>query len=272
MKKIKIFALVVMLGMLIPLGSSVISESPEPQPVMYDDFTHTVFVEYCTTTWCPNCPPAAGALEELFDDGTHDFMYVTLASDVNEVAQQRSWWGFFNRAIPAMYVDGGDLNMIGSAGSIPATKDAYAELIEERGAADVADIDLSVDAEWNSGTLEIEATIVNNGGLYIGFAKSFIFEDVSRWIDTSSENYRHAVIDFGFNNLIIVMPGATKTISASWDSAQTNYSDVDPANLGVAAAVYNLLDFGVRTGYTDGSFTQRYVGFFADESAVAFLD
>ena len=49
------------------------------------DFTHTVFGEYGTATWCGYCKYAHGALKELFAEDQLDFYYVSLVCDMNSV-------------------------------------------------------------------------------------------------------------------------------------------------------------------------------------------
>ena len=47
------------------------------------DFTHNVFAEDCTATWCPHCPYAHQALNNLFWGGWHPFYYCSLVDDKN---------------------------------------------------------------------------------------------------------------------------------------------------------------------------------------------
>ena len=57
-----------------------------------EDFTHVVFAEEFTATWCVYCPSAAENLMKIYDDIPdepyyHDqFFFVALITDVNEKA------------------------------------------------------------------------------------------------------------------------------------------------------------------------------------------
>ena len=59
-----------------------------------EDFTHTVFGEEFTATWCVYCPSAAENLMKIYDDVPdepyyHDkFFFVALITDVNDKADQ----------------------------------------------------------------------------------------------------------------------------------------------------------------------------------------
>ena len=41
-------------------------------------FTHNVFIEEGTTTWCPNCPNAAEALYSMYNSSEYPFYFVAL--------------------------------------------------------------------------------------------------------------------------------------------------------------------------------------------------
>ena len=60
-----------------------------------EDFTHVVFAEEFTATWCVYCPSAAENLMKIYDDIPdepyyHDqFFFVALITDVNDKADDR---------------------------------------------------------------------------------------------------------------------------------------------------------------------------------------
>ena len=53
------------------------------------DFTHTIFAEYGTATWCSYCRYAHGALKEIYAEGQYPFYYVSLVTDKNTKASAR---------------------------------------------------------------------------------------------------------------------------------------------------------------------------------------
>jgi len=122
------------------------------------DFTHTVFVEEGTATWCPYCPDAANSLKYIYDNDGYPFFFVALVGDMNATAYSRlvnyniSGW-------PTMFYGGGYEVMVGSTTQL----NPYRELIESCGARDVHECDLSVSMNWlGSGNFEVSVHVKNN--------------------------------------------------------------------------------------------------------------
>lgn len=247
-----------------------------PEVSSVNDFTHTVFIEYATTTWCPNCPPASGGLFSLYNSSEYDFHYVTLVSDVNPNARNRTWKGYFNVAIPAVYIDGGFSNFIGSAGSVGATAAVYENLIEESGTrSDVADVSLSSSVSWDGNAkLTVTITVQNNRNwFYLGFLKSYVNEIISRWKDVDGDPYHYGFLDFAVNDFIFLLPGQSKTITAEWDGASDHrgitFEDITQDNIIVVSSLFNWKPH-LKKGYESTAYSQRYLGFYVDETTASF--
>jgi hypothetical protein len=256
-----------------PIDTHVLlKDTTETQVSQVNDFTHTVFTEYATTTWCPNCPPASGGLFKVFESDEYDFDYVTLVSDMNPNARNRSRWGYFNIAIPAVYVDGGYSNRIGSAGNVNATAAIYEDMISESGMrSDVADIDLESTASWNGNAkMTITLTVTNNQNkFYIGFLKSYVTEITSRWDDIDGDPYHYGFLDFAINQLLFLKPGQSKEITVDWDGAADHrgltFEDITQDNIAIVSAVFNWRPH-LETGYESAEYTQRFLAFYVDET------
>ena len=112
-------------------------------------FTHTVFVEYASTTWCHYCPTAASQLQELYSCGEYNFVYVSLVADKNPKAGLRC--GELGlTGYPTTFFDGGYRGIVGAQGNTTS----YIETINECGArTDVhaLDVDLHVRAHGDGG-------------------------------------------------------------------------------------------------------------------------
>ena len=246
-------------------------EKQKIQPIT-TDFTHTVFTEYATTTWCPNCPPASEGLFEVYNSSEYDFHYVTLVSDVNPNAQTRSWQGYFNMAIPTVYIDGGYSNLVGSAGS--STASVYSGMIEESGLRDVSNVDLETQVDWNGNakmTITITATN-NHNSFYIGFLKTYVTEIVSRWNDYSGAPYHYAFLDFAVNNLVFLGPQQSKTMTTEWDGSIDHngitFEDITQDNIKVVSSLFHWMPH-LKTGYESDEVTQRFLAFYVDETSAA---
>jgi thiol-disulfide isomerase/thioredoxin len=124
-----------------------------------EDFTHTVFIEEATVSWCPDCPAMAETLYNIYQTNEYPFIYVALIGDMNPIAEPRylddyNLWGY-----PTGYFDGGKELLVGGI------KDEfpYRSIIEYSGQKDVHELNLSLSVEWSgNGEIEIDITVSNN--------------------------------------------------------------------------------------------------------------
>jgi len=126
--------------------------------VKNEEFTHTVFCEVGTATWCSACPSMARALDNVYDDHEYPFFYVEMVVDKSGTASQRM--GDYNLyGIPAVFYDGGlDVVVGGGAGA-----SYHKSIIELCGERDVHDLDFTLSAEWTGeGIIDIDISITNN--------------------------------------------------------------------------------------------------------------
>jgi PKD repeat protein len=126
--------------------------------VVNDTFTHTVFAEEATATWCPYCPDMATKLNNVYESGDFPFFFVALVTDMNTQAQQRT--NEYNTyGYPTAFFDGGYKVIVGSG--VPET--TYRSYIQNCGNRVVPDLNLSVAVEYiGSGDLQIDVAITNN--------------------------------------------------------------------------------------------------------------
>lgn len=123
-----------------------------------EDFTHTVFCEEGTATWCGYCPEAAEALDSIYKSNDYPFYYVALIADKNDAAKDRLIQDFNIYGYPTCYIDAGYKIVVGAS-----SENTYRNRIEACGKRDVHEIELSLSVEWNgSGILDISVEITNN--------------------------------------------------------------------------------------------------------------
>jgi len=53
------------------------------------EFTHTIFCEQGSATWCPYCPMTSDALYRIYSSSQYPFYYVSLVYDKNEKVRDR---------------------------------------------------------------------------------------------------------------------------------------------------------------------------------------
>lgn len=123
-----------------------------------ENFTHTVFIEEGTATWCQFCPAMGHDLHSIYDSGDYPFYYVALVTDMNSDAQARI--NQYNiGGYPTAFFDGGyKVKVGGTPGESP-----YRSRIISSGKRDVHELNLSLSLEWlGGGNLQIDVSITNN--------------------------------------------------------------------------------------------------------------
>ena len=248
----------------------------EPQSA---NFTHTVFAEECTATWCPNCPTGAEAIHNIYNSGDYPFYFVSLIDDMNTVAKKRnreySFGLYKGYAFPTIYFDGGNTNKVGRENTVQETENAYRTLIEEEGQRTPKQqitMDSSVSWEGNA-KLTVTVTISNEGkSFYFGKLRSYVTEIESRWLDDLGNPYHFSLIDYAINKYVLLIPGKTKTVTGSFDGTDDHggytYEDITSDNIMVISTISNWTPH-YRIGYQSEEFTQRYFARIVDQTTAA---
>jgi hypothetical protein len=127
--------------------------------VVTDVFTHTVFIEEATATWCPYCPAMADALYSVYKSGSYPFYFVSLVGDKNTEANDRLQNDFNLYGYPSAFFDGGVKVLVGGYDD----EKYYRSRIESSGQRDVHDLNLSISVEWQQdSSILIDLSITNN--------------------------------------------------------------------------------------------------------------
>ena len=178
-----------------------------------DSGGHTVLLELGSLTTCPYCPSAAEALREISSSPPSPFYYVVLVYDESEAAQVRGRQ-LKDMYVPMLYVDGGyyvvEWGMTG--------KSDYENAIKEAANRNVHDIDMTLEAAWNNGDIDITLTLENHGGAYLGRLRLYVVEKDSRWIDAKGKHYNNSLLDYR-DDFIFIGEYGTTTIETSWDNS-----------------------------------------------------
>ncbi|MCD6468272.1 MAG: hypothetical protein J7L32_03065 [Thermoplasmata archaeon] len=209
-----------------------------------ESFTHTVFAEYSSLSYCGYCPAASSQLYEIYSSENYPFLYVTLVADKNEKARDRCTelgvTGF-----PTVYFDGGFTHIVGQQGSTTPYINAITECGERDDVYDV-NIDVSMRDKGNS-RLMINISIKNNEPrvVYTGILRAYMTEIVSHWNDASGKPYHFAMLDYAYNEPVSIDGSVTLNLSRVWDGSEYN---LDVENIMVVAALYDS-----HTGYVDNA-------------------
>jgi len=207
------------------------------------EFTHAVFVEEATTTWCPNCPSAAEALYSLYNNSEIPFYYVAFVSDVNPNAQDRNWGHYRARAIPTIFIDGGFSHYVGSGSTPLQTEHTYRPMIEEAGARIVHPLELTTSVVGHGdATLDITVTVKNTGSKpYLGYVRSYVTEIISRWNNQQKDPYHFGFLDYAIDSVLFLAPQNSRTFTMTWNGAANHgnltFPDIVDDNIMVITAV-----------------------------------
>jgi glutaredoxin len=249
MKKIlalSILSLFILGAVTVPAFQDNATPTTQPQPTGRD-YTHAVFAEQATATWCGYCHYAREALQAIYDSHDFPFYYVGLVDDKNTHAHDRiteyNIYGF-----PTVYFDAGFNVQVGASSEAQAEA-AYRNVIPTAGARTVADLNASLDVTWlDNCNMNITVSITNNmSTTYVGKLKVYVAEMSSSlgWHDTTGHPYTMAFLDYAQNQAVTIAGGETWTNTYTWiganhdDGHGNKYAVLDDANIEIVAAVYN---------------------------------
>ena len=230
------------------------------------EFTHTIFCEQGSATWCPYCPMASDALYKIYSSSQYPFYYVSLVYDKNEKARDRLLNDYNLKGFPTCFFDGGyEVIYGGYHGTEP-----YENKILLAGDREVANVEVSIEADWISSccnnVVSCEVTILNNEeNAYNGFLKIYLTEINSRWYDYDGNPYHFGFLDFIADTNINIPPKEKINLFYEWNPAESEYNDVDPSNLMVIAVLFNSQE---HQGYSDPpDNTKEFTAYYVDDDA-----
>jgi hypothetical protein len=248
MKKIVILVVAVVLFISPFVAASTMTDFDNLQtktdkPITASAFTHAVFIEEGTTTWCPNCPNAAEALYSLYESGEYPFYFIALVTNQNSIAKSRFQSHYRGSAIPTIFFDGGFDQTVGSGTTPGQTELLYRPFIISAGNRTVHPIELNTSVIGHEdATLDITVTVTNTGSKpYFGFVRSYVTEKVSRWINDDGDPYHFGFLDYAIKKIVFLGPQKSRTYSMIWDGAAKHgnltFADIDDDNIMVITTV-----------------------------------
>lgn len=256
MKKVFLVSIIIMI-LIVPIAGAFDLSSinntniKEEKNVSNQEYTHSVFIEACTQTWCPPCATAAAVMNEIYKSGEYDFHYVALVSDMNTAARKRTN-ELEVKYIPDYVFDGNFTRYVGSGG-LP---DEYTNRLDLCGAREVANVSIDISVKWlGFGTLKISVSVSSNEAEdYYGHLRTYIVEKESRWDTNSGDPYHQAVIGMPIDRSLSFVKCQAQPLANSysfeitWPGAIFGFSDIKKDNIEVVAAVFNS-----DTGFVDQS-------------------
>ncbi len=227
-------------------------------------FTHTVFAEDLTGTWCGNCTSASETLKAIYQSGDYPFYFVSLIEDKNDDAHSRCVDDYNLEGYPTVEFDGGYREVIGAQ----TNESNYRSAIEDCGVRTTPAIDLEINAVAGGGaTINVTTEVTNNGTTaYNGTLRVYMTEIVSRYLDADGNNYPFGFLDFAIEQAVTITPNSTATYQTDWDGAANSdadgndFSDIAMDNIMVLGAMFNSEGVIInRSGDPPTEFTAYYV-------------
>ncbi len=219
-----------------------------------EQFTHTVFAEEFTATWCVYCPSAAENLMLVYEDVPGEpyyddnFFFVALITDVNDKADDRM--GDFPdvTGYPTVIFDGNDEKVSGGQSSTAN----YEQAIDTTGQRDDTDISLSIEMNHlGEDKLDISISMTwNEDGSFSnptfdGYVRAYIVEKISRYNNYDGDPYHFGFLDYAFDQAVELEPNEKQSMSTIWtggdhqDKNGNDFSDIEYDNINVFVAFFN---------------------------------
>ena len=124
-----------------------------------EDFTHTVFCEVATATWCRGCPIVSDDIFNISETYDYPFYFVSLVQDRSVEAESRLQDEYNILGYPTCFFDGGYEVQLGPA----SLESGYIDKIVSCGQRDVHELDFTTSVNWlGNDTIEISVDITNN--------------------------------------------------------------------------------------------------------------
>ena len=247
MKKIIYIAI----AMLLTLSFNHVNPTAE---ISEEQFTHVVFAEEFTATWCVYCPSAAENLMKIYEDIPEEpyygdkFFFVALITDVNDKAEQRMDDYPDVTGYPTVIFDGNDEKVSGGQ----SDTSNYEQAIDNCGQREDTDIELNINMEHlGSDKLDVKVGMTWNeestlgNPTFDGYVRAYIVEKVSRYNNYDGDPYHFGFLDYAFDQSIELEPFETLELSTVWiggeheDKNGDDFSDIDYDNINIFVAFFN---------------------------------
>ncbi|MEM2583698.1 MAG: hypothetical protein QW519_05030 [Candidatus Thermoplasmatota archaeon] len=207
-------------------------------PVKGEMHARTVFAELGALSWCPHCPKASDALQNLSQE--LNFCYVTLVYDKSKVASLRGSW-LRDAYAPMLYIDGGYEVVDYNPSSVYSD---YRKAIENASRRSVRNIEVEINAKWlGEAKIEIGIKILNKEKPYLCHLRVYVTEINSRWNDYAGKPFKYAFLDYAFNEYILLRKEYEKV--KIWDGNKMHgnltFPDIEKDNIMIIATISNAM-------------------------------
>ena len=219
-----------------------------------EDFTHAVFGEEFTATWCVYCPSAAENLMKVYEDIPDEpyyddqFFFVALITDVNDKADDRMGDYPDVTGYPTVIFDGNDEKVSGGQSDTAN----YENAIDNCAQREDTDISLEIEMEHlGADQLGVSLAMTWNEDApfgdptFNGYVRAYIVEKVSRYNNYDGDPYHFGFLDYAFEESVELNPHEKMELSTIWvggeheDKNGNDFSDIEYDNINIFVAFFN---------------------------------
>ena len=219
-----------------------------------EDFTHAVFGEEFTATWCVYCPSAAENLMKIYDEIPDEpyyddqFFFVALITDVNDKADARMEDYPDVTGYPTVIFDGNDEKVSGGQSDTAN----YENAIDNCAQREDTDISLEIEMEHlGADQLGVSLSMTWNEDAafgdptFNGYVRAYIVEKVSRYNNYDGDPYHFGFLDYAFEENVELNPHEEMQLSTIWvggeheDKNGNDFSDIEYENINIFVAFFN---------------------------------
>jgi hypothetical protein len=199
---------------------------PKSEALYYDTYTHALFDEHFTATWCPSCRTDEPNILKAYNDLAGSLFIVSyhVSDEWSNPTGDSMVLQYQAHTIPYHVFDGG--YWIGKGG-------IYSTDMEDPAARPVHRIGLAIRKLIHGSNLEYEGSIQEmDGKVFNGYVQVYITENR---LQSEGIEWNFVFRDFGVNQMLSMSPGAIVQFSGTWIVP----SNVKAINLLVVAAVFD---------------------------------
>jgi len=205
------------------------------------DYSHTVFIEEGTGTWCEYCPFVSEILYEIYKSKNQNFYYISMIEDKVELANKRLYDDYNIRGFPTVFIDGGYKVLSGGGNE----KSEYIDAINAAESRNTPQLRINVSSEYDENTTILSTKIIiksNETKEYDGRLRVYLTEIQSRWkneFDDGTRPYHYSFIDYIINKNVKIQGNKNLTLSDERKITEFSTSDLDPEELMIFAVIFN---------------------------------
>jgi len=199
--------------------------------------------EYFSRSDCPDCHKANVRMADVYYEGDHEFIYVTLIVNKNDLADERmDRYQPVGRSYPTVEFDGGYLEEVGLA-----TIQEYSDDVIDCEDRNIPELTLELEMHPlgdDSIRVKVRVRLDESEDAFGVNVIAYVVEPLSRYKDSSNYRYRFGFLDKAIDADPRLEPGHWWTNETVWVGSEHNdtngndFGDISYDNVNIVCAVF----------------------------------